>query len=227
MTIAANDNTPSARKLAMDTERKRDDRAAEKLKRSIRARQAIGDGWDGRPDNDNIAWPLAKALLAEKNGDLLKYAIRYRQIEASATSGAQLGGTSQGMEFMPLDQRTWLNAKGEVVNKGARRLTAVEVTGDIGTHNGAKVAKKWNGDAKVHAMIDDKALLAQLRNRLGIILEPFEELVLHGKTYEHVGRMMGIGNHAGAKGAASALVHMGLIAIRDALGDVTRQQLAA
>ncbi|CAH1665750.1 MULTISPECIES: hypothetical protein [unclassified Chelatococcus] len=227
MTIAANDNAPSARKLAMDAERKRDDRAAEKLKRSIRARQAIGEGWDGRADNDNIAWPLAKALLAEKNGDLLKYAIRYRQIEASATSGALLGGTSQGMEFMPLDQRTWLNAKGEVVNKGARKLTAVEVTGDIGTQNGAKVAKKWNGDAKVNAMIDDKALLAQLRSRLGLILEPFEDLVLHGATLERVGRALGSGNINAATGAAKAVAHMGLIAIRDALGEIRREDIAA
>jgi hypothetical protein len=36
---------------------------------------AIGVGWDSSAANDNVAWPSAKALLAEENSELLKVAI--------------------------------------------------------------------------------------------------------------------------------------------------------
>ncbi|MDF2809519.1 MAG: hypothetical protein K0S56_550 [Microvirga sp.] len=214
-------------------------KAIKKQKARIAARQSIGKAWDGKADNDNVNWPLVKALFAEGNHDLVKYAIRYRQIEASATSDAQLTGTTptEG-DYLVVAHETSYNGKGELVFGKVRRSLSAEAIGDIPPrqasrtgetimHPSAPVAKKWSGDAKVNNMIDDKRLLARLRWRLGVIVEPFEELVLHGKTYEAVGRLMGIGNHAGAKGAACAMAHLGLIAVRDELGELRREDLAA
>lgn len=225
--------TPKERELRAEA------KAIRKQKTRITTRQSIGDGWDGKADNDNVNWPLVKALFAEGNHDLVKYAIRYRQIEASATSDQQLTGTTptEG-DYLVVAHETSFNHKGEVVFGRVRRSLSAEAigdtpprqasrTGETVMHASAPVAKKWNGDRKVNDMIDDRVLLARLRTRLGVIVEPFEDLVLHGKTYEAVGRLMGIGNHAGAKGAACAMAHLGLIAVRDELGEIRREDLAA
>lgn len=202
-------------------------------------RQAIGNEWDGKAANDNVAWPLAKALLAERNNDLLRYALAYRKIEAQANSGFELLGRSQSPEdLMQLDQSTWIKPNGEIAYKGARTLTAAQFTGEAPAMQAVKadsttrmkmqpVPKRWKGDMPLIEMLDAQSLLVRLRERLGPIVEPFEAAVCEGKTMEQVGREIGVGSAKQASGAAKALVILGLIAIRDALGEIRREDLAA
>ena len=49
-------------------------------------------------------------------------------------------------------------------------------------------------------------------------LEPFELAVIDGRTLAEVGNAAGVAARSGAMGAGRAIVHMGLIAVRDALG---------
>lgn len=196
--------------------------AIQKSRLSRRAK--IGRDWDGHAANDNIAWPLAKALLAEKNTELLKIAMRYRQIEASANSGAELRGASALKGELEIDQRTVVRHDGSVAYKGARLSKSAKsvgstpsrqyvATNDNSSTNSRPIGKPWTGDAAVNDMIDAKPLMARLHSALGPLLEPFEALVIDGKTYEEVGRMLGSGNKVQAMGAARAMVHLGLATI--------------
>lgn len=207
--------------------------------RRINKRQNIGEGWDGAADNDNpIGWPLAKALLADGKQHLLKYAMRYRRIEASATSDARLDGKKPESEMVSLDHETHIMPNGEIAYGKVRKSQSADaigstpsrrssVTNEATMHPSSPVAKKWNGDAKVIDMVDDKRRLGRLRCALGPIVEPFEEAVLHGATLEAVGRSMGVGNRTGATGAAKAVVMIGLMKVADELGEIRRHDLAA
>ncbi len=57
------------------------------LKRSLARRNKPSDGWDGKPDNDNVSLPIIKALLAEGNNDLLPALLLYRRVEAGRNNG--------------------------------------------------------------------------------------------------------------------------------------------
>ncbi|MGU3494227.1 hypothetical protein ACLBXM_09315 [Xanthobacteraceae bacterium A53D] len=247
----ANDNTPwtaekraaSAAITAPARKRIAEAQAAEastvsRITKRIAKRQSIGDGWDGKAANDNIGWPLAKALLAAGDGELLKYAMRYRQIETSATSEVLLGGTSIGADPVQVDQKTWVKPDGTVAYKGERQLTAAKFVGDIPSTQkvrtndstikaAAPVAKKWNGDAKVIDHIDDTRRLAALRAALGPLVEPFEEAVLHGATLEEVGRGVGTNARSAAMASGKAVVWMGLNVVRGVLGELRREDIAA
>lgn len=213
-------------------------RAIRRHKRRISARQAIGNDWDGRAANDNVSWPLAKALLAEKNHALLKWAVRYRRIEASASQTVLLSSHRPSPDDMlALDQRTWVRPDGEIAYKGARQLTALEfsdspalwaVKATPSTRARARpVPRQWTGDDTVHDAIDNRRLLVTLRERLGPIVEPFEMAVCEGATMEQVGRSMGVGNAVQASGAAKALVILGLITVRDVLENKGKKRIAA
>lgn len=220
---------------------KQDTKAIGKGLRRIAKRQAgRGDNWDGKPDNDNIAWPLAKALLAEGNQDLLKYAMAYRKIEASANSGATLGGGSGNLSGgLSLDRNVHIKDNGDVAFKHVRQSTAakhdipgrrsvpVDPEGDSPDRNSVRVVKVWRGDVPVNEMIDNKRTLAKLHAKMGPLVEMFDLACVHGLTLEQVGRHMGVGSAKQASGAARALIHMALIVVRDALGEIKREDLAA
>lgn len=243
MVDAANDNAPSFPPLGVDHRRRMEKVSAEasaavaRITKRIARRQSIGDGWDGRT-NDNIGWPLAKALLAAGQQDLLKYAMRYRQIETSATSEVLLGGTSLGQDPVQIDQKTWVRPDGSVAYLGDRKITSAKFAGeapatqkvrtsDTTMKAAAPVPKKWNGDAKVIDHIDDTRRLARLRAALGPIVAPVEEAVLHGATLEEVGRGMGAGSQKGASATGKAVVCMGLNVVREVLGEIRREDFAA
>lgn len=218
---------PEERKAARERVRLRralEVKAIAKEKRRINKRQSVGDGWDGRAANNNIAWPLAKALLAEKNTDLLKIAMRYRQVEASANGGAELRGTSSLKGELEIDQRTVVRPDGSIAYKGVRMSMSAKAIGDTparhyyatndnSASSSRPIGKPWTGDAAVNEMIDAKPLMVQLHAALGPLVELFEALVIEGKTYEEVGRALGSGNKVQAMGAARAMVHLGLATV--------------
>lgn len=207
----------------------------------IHARASIGKDWDGKPDNDNINWPLATSLIREGNTELLKAALAYRKIHTEAHSGATLGGSGVVMrEGFSLDRHTKIRADGTIAYKHVRQSEAADV--DIPAkqyvppfedeeaqtnHNSIKVPKPWNGDAPVNNMLDGQKRLLGLRARLGVLVEPLEMSVVDGATYQDVGNASGVADRSGASAAGRAIVHMALVAVRDALGSITRRQLAA
>ena len=209
-----------------------------RITKRIAKRQSIGDGWDGKPDTESMGWPLAKALLAEGSHDLLKYAMRYRQIELSANNEAVLGGTNSPVDMLQIDQRTWIKPNGEVAYTGVRKLTSAQCIGDIPAAQktrtsdqtmraAAPVPKKWNGDAKVIDHIDDCRRLELLRAALGPLVEPFEAAVVYGETLESVGRSIGAGSLRGAQITGKAVVVMCLGIVKGVMGEINRMDIAA
>lgn len=209
----------------------------EKQKRRLAKLEAQRADWDGTmcPANDNIGWPLAKALLAEKNHDLLLVAIRYRQIERAATSGYQLMGLSPTAD-LSIVHVSELEDDGSISFGKVRRSKSADA---VATTSGRKarvisndeadpayarsssVQRPWNGDDKLHAMIDGKRVLEKLREAIGAFVEPLEAMVVEGATYEEVGRRFGVGNRAGAMGFARGVAHVGLLAAKGVLAGYT------
>lgn len=191
--------------------------------------------WDGKADNDNaVNWPLARALVREGNTDLLKVAVEYRRIYDTAKSEAVLGGKSPvKSEGMRLVQRIHQLEDGNVEYKGARKSEAADAdippkmkipAGGLSSTNQVNVPRKWEGDKPVNDMIDAKSELSYLQYALGHLCEPLELAVIDGRKLEEVGNSVGVANRAGAMGAGRAVVHMGLITLRDAM---RRKKLAA
>lgn len=224
-----------------EAKRKAEWHAMHKERARLAVRMKIGKDWDGKADNDNINWPLATSLVREGNTELLKAAMAYRRLHDQANSGSVLGGSSAPLgKGMSLDQRTHITANGNIAYKGVRTVETSEperaatmkvqpyrVEDDGEERNVAKIPKPWNGDQPVNDRIDAQAKLDGLRYRLGVLVEPLEMAVIDGATYQAIGNSLGVANRAGAIGAGCAAVHMGLIAVRDMLGHVSRKDLAA
>lgn len=235
-----NDNTPDERiatRLRLATKAAEEKKAMRKYKVRLGKRAAIGKDWDGKADNDNIAWPLAKALLAEGSGDLLSYAMKYRKIHDMAKSEVALGFKGTPPPEMTIVHKNRLDEStgtiiysGELVLKSAPTdlpATMKSPTNPDSKKNATPVPKPWNGDMEIINAIDARMLLEHLQHRLGPLVEPFEMAVVDNATLAEVGNAAGIANRAGSMGAGRALVHMGLITVRDAIGPVSRKDLAA
>lgn len=209
----------------------------EKQKRRLAKLEAQRADWDGSmcPANDNIGWPLAKALLTEKNHDLLLVAIRYRQIERAATSGYQLMGLSPTAD-LSITRVSETDENGDISQGGVRRSKSADAIattpgrkaratdndeGDPAPMRTSSVQRPWKGDDKLHAMIDGKKILEKLHEVLGAFVEPLEAMVVEGATYEEVGRRFGVGNRAGAMGFARGVAHVGLLAAKGVLAGYT------
>jgi len=228
----------------MRLERAREVKALAKLRRRINKRQGIGSDWDGRAANDNIAWPLATALIKEGNTDLLKYAMFYRRIHTSAKSNALLGGSTVTLgEGMALDRHIHVRPNGSIAYKHVRQSTAASIdipsrkksitdseaqlSSDKSESGYTNVPKPWKGDSPVNEMIDAKRKLASLQRSLGYLCEPFEMACIDAKTLAEVGETVGISNRTGAQGAGRALVHTALVTLRAIIGELNRGDLAA
>lgn len=211
----------------MDYGAERDAVRAQKVRLAVRGK--VGKDWDGQADNDNaVNWPLARALVREGNTDLLRVAMAYRRIYDKAKSDAVLGGGGVSVgDGISLDQYVKTHETGEVEYKGARKSRAAPIdipptrkipAGGMSSTNVSSVPRPWNGDASVNDMIDAKKTLASLHERLGYLCEPLELAVIDGLTLEAVGNSIGVAHRGGAMAAGRAVVHMGLITVRDALG---------
>ncbi|NZD50527.1 hypothetical protein [Rhizobium leguminosarum] len=213
----------------------------------LHRRAQIGKNWDGTAANDNIAWPLATALIREGNAELLKAAMYYRKVHDTAKSNALLGGRTASIgDGMALDRYSYVRPNGTVtyarpkqkksadVDIPARQYTAppsyenlFPSSEEIKVSNWSNIPKPYKGDEPVNNMIDAQARLVQLRQRLGVLAEPLELAVVDGATYREVGNAAGIANKAGSEGAGRALIHAALVSVRDMIGNVTRSDLAA
>jgi hypothetical protein len=213
----------------------------------LHRRAQIGKDWDGTAANDNIAWPLATSLIREGNTELLKAAMYYRKVHDTAKSNALLGGRTASIgDGMALDRYSYVRPNGTVtyarpkqkksadVDIPARQYTAppsydnvVLASEEVKVSNWSNIPKPYKGDEPVNNMIDAQSRLVQLRQRLGVLAEPFEMAVVDGATYQAVGNASGIADRNGSIAAGRAIVHMALVAIRDAIGDVKRSDLAS
>lgn len=224
----------------VEAKRKAEKQAMHRERARLATRMKIGKDWDGAPANDNIAWPLAKALLAEGNGDLLKYALAYRKVHTQACSNAVLGGsTYTEKDGRVLDYVSNLDESTGVISYGKpRKSRSVEAvastpprrknaTNEASTSAFSSVPKPWNGDKSVNDMIDARPKLSRLRLVLGAIVEPFEMAVVDGATLAEVGKASGASSRDGAPAAGRAICHMGLLAIRGVLGELRMSDIAA
>ncbi|RVO55154.1 hypothetical protein CN090_04355 [Sinorhizobium meliloti] len=246
----ANDTTRRQRALAGEgddlparmsyTEVERDGVHVQKARLARMAKK--GADWDGTAANDNIAWPLATALIKEGNSELLKYAMYYRKVHDTAKSNAQLGGTSVRLgDGVALDRYSVLRPDGKIAYRRPRKSTAANVDiparrrfdastaedGDEPQKNWSSIPKPWNGDRPVNDKMDAERHLARLQSALGHLCEPFELACIDGRTLAEVGNAAGIANRSGAQGAGRVLVHTALITLRDFIGDVRREDLVA
>lgn len=237
--VSEGDDLPARMRYAPD---ERDGVHAQKTR--IAKRANIGKDWDGTAANDNIAWPLATALIREGNTELLKYAMMYRKIYDTAKSNAMLGGGSVSFgDGFAIDQRQWIKPNGQIAYKGPRTVSTPEpevqpkrksatdseeqMSSEKTDSGWSSVPKAWKGDEPVNNKIDAQRKLATLQSRLGYLCEPFELACIDGATLEAVGRAENIANRAGAMGAGRALVHKALVTIRDYMDPPSRGDLAA
>jgi len=232
------DNLPARMVYA---ENERDAVHAQKSRIAIRA--SFGKDWDGVAANDNIAWPLATALIREGNTELLKYAMMYRKIHDMAKSNAMLGGSTVSFgEGMAIDQRQWIKPNGEIAYKGVRTVSTAEpeaqpkrknatdseeqMSSDKVDSGWSNVPKQWKGDEPVNNKIDAQRRLRQLQARLGHLCEPFELACIDGVTLAEVGNASGVANRSGAQAAGRVLVHTALVTLRDHMDPPRRSDLA-
>lgn len=214
-------------------------------KRRLYQRTQVGKDWDGAA-NDNIAWPLATALIREGNTELLKAAVYYRKVHDTAKSEAKLGGSSVSIgNGVALDRYSYVRLNGTVTYSRprqkqsadtdipAKRYTAPPAydtidhsSEEVKVSNWSSVPKPWNGDAPVNNMIDAQRRLSDLRARLGPLVESLEMAVIDGATYEAIGHTLGQSHKVTATAAGRSVVHIGLVTVRDAIGNVKRSDLA-
>lgn len=200
-----------------------------------------GSDWDGKPANDNIAWPLATALIREGNTELLKIAMYYRRVHDTAKSEAKLGGSSVSIgDGVALDRHTVIRANGSIAYKHVRQRTAADIDipakqyvapyDDTETEvqrNVVMVPKPWKGDEPVNNMIDAQGKLAGLQAHLGPLVEPLEMAVIDCATYQVIGNASGVADRSGSIAAGRAIVHMALVSLRDGIGKIKRADIAA
>jgi len=242
-------NTKTARALSGDgsdlparmvySEDERESVRAQKVR--LHARASKGKDWDGKAANDNINWPLATSLIREGNTELLKAAMAYRKIHTEAHSNAVLGGSGVSIgDGFALDRHSQIRPNGTIAYKHVRQRTAAEV--DIPAkryvppfddeeaqeqRNSVRIPKPWNGDRPVNDKMDSQVRLVALREHLGVLAEPLEMAVVDGATYQEIGNASGVADRSGAIAAGRAIVHMALISVRDALGNIRRSDIAA
>ncbi|QPC43503.1 hypothetical protein HW532_12835 [Kaustia mangrovi] len=197
-------------------------------------RMANGDEWDNRIHDDLPDWPLAKALKADKQNDLLEVARQFRRIYDQAHTHVEIMGSDYERGSLYVVHRTSVDKKtgavqyGKVLRSHSADTIATEAArrrvGDTSrTIKGhAPVARRWEGDHTINRMLDARRLLADLLARLGPIRDEVVAAVVHGDTMEDVGRMMGASNQKYALGAGKQVVLRGLVAVRDALADMRR-----
>lgn len=206
-------------------------------KRRLALRASYGKDWDGTADNDNINWPLAKALLAEGNGELLKYAMMYRKTYEMAKGEVLIGIKGQPSPEMQVVHRSSIDEStgritygGEIVRKGASsdiQPTRSTPTNPDSKKNAAPVPRPWTGDRAINDAIDAREKLSWLQSLLGPTTEPFELACIDGATLQEVGNAAGVSSRGGAMAAGRALVHLALTTLRDFTGSVSRKDLAA
>lgn len=209
-------------------------------KSRLAKRAKIGKDWDGKAANDNLAWPLATALIREGNTELLKAAMYYRKIHDTAKSEAKLGGSSVRLgDGMALDRQTTIRPDGKIVYRQVKQSTAADADiparrrfdasalddSDASEKNWSNIPKPWHGDDPVNNMIDAQAKLASLRSRLGILVEPLERSVVDCETYEEIGYSLGEDHKRLAISSARAVIHLALVSIRDVIGNISRSVL--
>lgn len=215
-------------------------------KARIAERANIGKDWDGKAANDNIAWPLATALVREGNTELLKAAMYYRKIHDTAKSEALLGGRTASIgDGMALDRYSYVRPDGTVTYARPRQKQAASVdipskqytappsydnmlpsSEEVKVSNWTNIPKPWKGDEPVNNMLDAQRRLAELRAILGILVEPLEMAVVDGATYQAVGNASGVADRSGSIAAGRAVVHMALVSLRNVIGNVRQSDLS-
>lgn len=212
-------------------------------KRRLYSRSKIGSDWDGKAANDNIAWPLATALVREGNTELLKAAMYYRKVHDTAKSEAKLGGSSVSIgDGVALDRYSYVRPNGSVVYARPRQKQSADVdipakrytsppsydtvdhsSEEVKVSNWSNVPKPWNGDEPVNNMLDAQRRLGELRSWLGPLVEALEMAAIDGATYQEIGNASGVADRSGSIAAGRALVHTGLASLRSALGELKRE----
>ena len=189
-------------------------------KSRLAKRARIGADWDGKAANDNIAWPLATALVREGNTELLKAAIAYRKLNDEANSSAMLGIGSSCLGSLQIDDDTILTRGGKVVRLDLpkRKTSPVEVDESGTQSNWSSVPKPWNGDEPVNNMIDARRKLSLVQARLGPLCEAVEMAVVDGSTYKEVGAFLGASGRTEGTAVGRAAVHLGLASIKNDFG---------
>lgn len=207
----------------------------------IARRQAKGEGWDGKADNDNLDFPIIKILKAESQDRFLALVMRYRRLVDDCANELRGAGIPDDLFFAQksekLDARADVDEyvatgnlpSGEIKRKGNFQSSAAhhaipakqKASTDSESpqqvrHAAAPVPKKWDGDNALIAYLDGKPVLAQLRAAMGPLTSAFEEAALEAATLEDIGKRGGIGNPKGAMGAGRYAVFTALRTLDEA-----------
>ncbi len=213
-----------------------------KVRRAIVKRQSIGDPACRLSEGEDF--PLLEALRREGREDMIAIVIRYRRLVAlceaeplkgldysKADGGEVVRETKKLTPEADIDAAKASNWKdmpdGEIkvttkIKKSrgsyasAAKRTIVAANDNVAS---GSVIKSESLHVKItdeilNEHIDAKPILAELRNALGPLVEPFEDAVLGGRSYTDVGRTSGEEGRPSIAGKAIVGMACGTISVK-------------
>lgn len=213
-----------------------------KIRRAIVKRQSIGDPSCRLSEGEDF--PLLEALRREGREDMIAVVIRYRRLVAlcdaeplkgldysKADGGEVVRETKKLTPEADIDAANASNWKdmpdGEIkvttkIKKSrgsyasAAKRTIVAANDNVASGSVIKTESLHVKitDEILNEHIDAKPILAELRNALGPLVEPFEDAVLGGRSYSDVGRTSGEDGRPSVAGKAIVGMACGTISVK-------------
>jgi hypothetical protein len=239
-------NTPQSRDEA--AMRREAEKAAMQLARAGIARRTAHCVSSDDIDNDNEDFPLVAALRREGDNDSIELVLTYRRLvalcmceplqglrvcgelsvvrrinnlakesEDAIVKAAEGGWKSVALSGSEIRYKEVKKRKGGTFHLPPAHAVAANEETWIRT---APLSMPFNCDLLIRH-IDAKPVLAEVRSKLGPLLDPFEDAVLGGRTYTEIGRQEGFPVKPDVAG--KALVKRAIVAAEGSLFEIERR----
>ncbi|UXR90903.1 hypothetical protein [Agrobacterium tumefaciens] len=213
-----------------------------KIRRAIVKRQSIGDPSCRQSEGEDF--PLLEALRREGREDMIAVVIRYRRLvalcEAEPLKGLDYSKADGGevvRENKKLTPEADIDAakasnwkdmpdgeikvttkikksRGSYASAAKRTIVAANDNVASGSVIKSESLHVKITDEILNEHIDAKPILAELRNALGPLVEPFEDAVLGGRSYTDVGKASGEDGRPSVAGKAIVGMACGTISVK-------------
>jgi hypothetical protein len=232
-----------------ETKAKAERKAMAKITKRIEKRQSIGDPMCRQSEGEDF--PLMEALRREGNGEAIAIVLRYRRLVAlceaeplkgldySKRDGGEIVRVSRNLtpeaDIDAAAASDWQNvpdgeikqsskikkSKGAYASVPKRTVVADNDNAATGSVIKTESLHVKLTDEILNEHIDAKPVLAKLRYALGPLVEPFEDVVLGGKSYTDIGKRQGEGAKPAVAGKAIVGMAIGCIKVAWQESDAT------
>lgn len=213
-----------------------------KVRRAIVKRQSIGDPACVQSRGEDF--PLLEALRRDEREDLIAVVLRYRRLvalcEAEPLKGLDYSKADGGEVVRETKNLTpeadidaakdsnWKDmpdgeikvttkikkSRGSYASAAKRTIVAANDNVASGSVIKSESLHVKITDEILNEHIDAKPILAELRNALGPLVEPFEDAVLGGRSYTDVGKASGEDGRPSVAGKAIVGMACGTISVK-------------